>query len=115
MPSGVFKPYSGVSSAILVFTKTDAGGTDDVWRYNMEGDGFTLDDKRDPDEMHDDIPDILSRWRNLDAERDRARTEKELPCSQERDCGERLRLSASISTPKPSTSAWNTRQPRSSP
>lgn len=76
MPSGVFKPYSGVSTAILVFTKTDAGGTDDVWLYNMEGDGYTLDDKRDPDEKHDDIPDILSRWHNLDAERDRARTEK---------------------------------------
>ena len=65
-----------MSTAILVFTKTDAGGTDDVWLYNMEGDGYTLDDKRDPDEKHDDIPDILSRWRNLDAERDRARTEK---------------------------------------
>lgn len=76
MPSGVFKPYSGVSTAILLFTKTDAGGTDDVWLYDMEGDGFTLDDKRDPDEKHDDIPDILSRWCNLDAERDRARTEK---------------------------------------
>jgi hypothetical protein len=76
MPSGVFKPYSGVSTAILVFTKTDAGGTDDVWLYNMEGDGYTLDDKRDPDEKHDDIPDILSRWHNLGAERDRARTEK---------------------------------------
>ena len=76
MPSGVFKPYSGVSTAILVFTKTDDGGTDDVWLYNMEGDGFTLDDKRDPDEKHDDIPDILARWANLDAERDRARTEK---------------------------------------
>ena len=76
MPSGVFKPYSGVSTAILLFTKTDAGGTDDVWLYNMEGDGFTLDDKRDPDEKHDDIPDILSRLCNLDAERDRARTEK---------------------------------------
>lgn len=76
MPSGVFKPYSGVSTAILLFTKTDAGGTDDVWLYNMEGDGFTLDDKRDPDEKHNDIPDILSRWCNLDAERDRARTEK---------------------------------------
>ncbi|MBR0403633.1 MAG: SAM-dependent DNA methyltransferase [Eggerthellaceae bacterium] len=76
MPSGVFKPYSGVSTAILVFTKTDAGGTDDVWLYNMEGDGFTLDDKRDPDEKNDDIPDILARWEDLEAERDRARTEK---------------------------------------
>lgn len=76
MPSGVFKPYSGVSTAILVFTKTDAGGTDDVWLYNMEGDGFTLDDKRDPDEKHDDIPDILQRWDNLAAEKDRSRTDK---------------------------------------
>lgn len=76
MPSGVFKPYSGVSTAVLVFTKTDAGGTDNVWLYNMEGDGFTLDDKRDRDEKHDDIPDILERWANLDAEKDRQRTEK---------------------------------------
>ncbi len=76
MPSGVFKPYSGVSTAVLVFTKTDAGGTDDVWLYNMEGDGFMLDDKRNPDEKHDDIPDILSRWRDLDTEAGRERTEK---------------------------------------
>lgn len=76
MPSGVFKPYSGVSTAILVFTKTDAGGTDNVWLYSMEGDGFTLDDKRDPDENHDDIPDVLNRWANLGAETDRKRTEK---------------------------------------
>lgn len=76
MPSGVFKPYSGVSTAILVFTKTNAGGTDKVWLYNMEGDGFTLDDKRDPDEKHDDIPDIIERWNKLDTEKDRERTEK---------------------------------------
>ncbi len=76
MPSGVFKPYSGVSTAVLVFTKTDAGGTDNVWLYNMEGDGYTLDDKRDVDVDHDDIPDILKRWSNLDAEAERERTEK---------------------------------------
>ena len=76
MPSGVFKPYSGVSTAVLVFTKTNAGGTDDVWLYNMEGDGYTLDDKRDPDEKHDDIPDILKRWANLEVEKSRARNEK---------------------------------------
>ena len=76
MPSGVFKPYSGVSTAILVFTKTDAGGTDKVWMYNMESDGFTLDDKRDADADHDDIPDILARWANLKAEKGRERTEK---------------------------------------
>lgn len=83
MPSGVFKPYSGVSTAILVFTKTDAGGTDDVWLYNMEGDGFTLDDKRDPDEKHDDIPDILQRWDNLAAEKDCSRADKSFLVSRE--------------------------------
>lgn len=76
MPSGVFKPYSGVSTAVLVFTKTDAGGTENVWLYNMEADGYTLDDKRDLDEKHNDIPDILERWAHLDKEIDRARTEK---------------------------------------
>lgn len=76
MPSGVFKPYSGVSTAILVFTKTDAGGTDKVWLYNMESDGYTLDDKRDEDLANDDIPDILARWANLEDEGQRERTEK---------------------------------------
>lgn len=76
MPSGIFKPYSGVSTAILVFTKTDAGGTDDVWFYNMEGDGFTLDDKRDPNETHNDIPDIIARWNALGDEKTRERKEK---------------------------------------
>ena len=76
MPSGVFKPYSGVSTAILVFTKTDHGGTDNVWFYNMEADGFTLDDKRDEDSKHNDIPDILNRWAHLSDEASRERTEK---------------------------------------
>lgn len=76
MPSGVFKPYSGVSTAVLVFTKTNSGGTDNVWLYNMEADGFTLDDKRDADDKNNDIPDILSRWKNLADEAKRERTEK---------------------------------------
>lgn len=76
MPSGVFKPYSGVSTAILVFTKTNTGGTDNVWLYNMEHDGFTLDDKRSADEKNNDIPDILERWNNLSDEGNRERTEK---------------------------------------
>lgn len=76
MPSGVFKPYSGVSTAVLVFTKTDAGGTDKVWLYNMEHDGFTLDDKRDSDDAHNDIPDILQRWEHLDEEENRDRKQK---------------------------------------
>ena len=75
MPSGVFKPYAGVSTAILIFTKTGHGGTDKVWFYDMEADGFTLDDKRSPIEEND-IPDIIQRFRNLDGEESRERTEK---------------------------------------
>src|ERR1700684_4390054 len=48
MPSGVFKPYAGVSTAVLLFTKTNSGGTDNVWFYDMQADGFSLDDKRTP-------------------------------------------------------------------
>ena len=77
MPSGVFKPYSGVSTAVLVFTRTDTpGSTGDVWFYDMRHDGFTLDDKRDEDPQHNDIPDIISRWADLDGERRRERTEQ---------------------------------------
>ncbi len=75
MPSGVFKPYSGVSTAVLVFTKTGAGGTDKVWFYDMNADGFSLDDKRNPVEEND-IPDILARFHNLAGETSRARTEQ---------------------------------------
>ena len=75
MPSGVFKPYAGVSTAILVFTKTGTGGTDDVWFYDMEADGFSLDDKHDPIEDHD-LPDIINRFHHLEVAKDRARTEK---------------------------------------
>jgi type I restriction enzyme M protein len=75
MPSGVFKPYAGVSTAILVFTKTGTGGTDKVWFYDMKADGFSLDDKRT--EISDnDIPDIIARYNNLDAENDRKRTDQ---------------------------------------
>ena len=75
MPSGVFKPYAGVSTAVLVFTKTGAGGTDRVWFYDMQADGFSLDDKRSPVEEND-IPDIIRRFHNLEQEADRKRTEK---------------------------------------
>ena len=75
MPSGVFKPYAGVSTAILIFTKTDNGGTDDVWFYDMKADGLSLDDKRQVVEEND-IPDIIARFKNLDAEKDRKRTEQ---------------------------------------
>lgn len=75
LPSGVFKPYAGVSTAILFFTKTGAGGTDDVWSYDVTTDGFSLDDKRTPIQGSD-LPDVLARWQDLDAERDRARTDQ---------------------------------------
>lgn len=75
MPSGVFKPYAGVSTAVLVFTKTGAGFTDKVWFYDMKADGYSLDDKRSPIEAND-IPDILGRFHNLDAEQDRKPTEQ---------------------------------------
>ena len=75
MPSGVFKPYAGVSTGILIFTKTGHGGTDKVWFYDMQADGFSLDDKR-TEVKENDIPDIIARFHNLDAEADRARTEK---------------------------------------
>lgn len=74
MPSGVFKPYAGVSTAILFFTKTNSGGTDHVWFYDMQKDGFSLDDKRTPQEQSN-LPDILERWQNIDRETDRKRTE----------------------------------------
>ena len=64
MPSGVFKPYAGVSTAVLVFTKTGHGGTDQVWFYDMRADGFSLDDKRTP-VPENDIPDIVARFRSL--------------------------------------------------
>ena len=75
MPSGVFKPYAGVSTAVLVFTKTNAGGTDKVWFYDMKADGLSLDDKRNPIDKND-IPDIIERFNNLDKENARERTEQ---------------------------------------
>ncbi len=75
MPSGVFKPYAGVSTAVMVFIKTGYGGTDKVWFYDMKADGFSLDDKRTPVAAND-IPDIISRFHNLEGERERARTER---------------------------------------
>ncbi len=78
MPSGVFKPYTGVATAILVFTKTGTGGTDNVWFYDMKADGFSLDDKREPLGKLDDttnrvmtsvdennIPDIIDKFHKI--------------------------------------------------
>ncbi|MGE7907532.1 type I restriction-modification system subunit M [Peribacillus sp. NPDC094092] len=88
MPSGVFKPYAGVSTAIIIFTKTGAGGTDNVWFYDMKADGYSLDDKRNKIEAND-IPDILTRFNDLGEETDRKRTEKSffVPVGEIRDNG----------------------------
>ena len=75
MPSGVFKPYAGVSTGILIFTKTGHGGTDKVWFYDMKADGYSLDDKRSP-VKENDIPDIIERFNHLDKEENRKRTEQ---------------------------------------
>jgi type I restriction enzyme M protein len=93
LPSGVFKPYAGVSTAILLFTKTNSGGTDFVWFYDVDADGLTLDDKRDlllssekfgpvpamaltvGEHAKNNLPDILARWKRRDKEeRSRPRT-----------------------------------------
>lgn len=88
MPSGVFKPYAGVSTAIMIFTKTGIGGTDKVWFYDMKADGYSLDDKRNPVEDND-INDIVERFSNLDKEVDRKRTEQSffVPVEEIRDNG----------------------------
>ena len=75
MPSGVFKPYAGVSTGVLIFTKTGHGGTDQVWFYDMRADGLSLDDKRAP-VAENDIPDIIARFHDLAGEEGRARTEQ---------------------------------------
>jgi type I restriction enzyme M protein len=81
MPSGVFKPYAGVSTAILLFTKTNSGGTENVWFYDMKADGLSLDDKRtvfadQTKHENNNIPDITARWRNLETEATRTRTDQ---------------------------------------
>ena len=83
LPSGVFRPYAGVSTAILLFTKTNSGGTDNVWFYDVAADGFSLDDKRNPVETND-LPDALMRWRErTGAECERARTERSFCVSKD--------------------------------
>jgi len=97
MPSGVFKPYAGVSTAILIFTRTDSGGTENVWFYDMQADGLSLDDKRTPLENgkheNNNIPDILARWKSSAAEADRARTEQSFMVPREEIAGNKYDLS----------------------
>ena len=75
MPSGVFQPYSGVSTAILIFTKTNSGGTDKVWFYDMRADGYSLDQKR-TEVSENDIPDVIHRFHHLEGEEERTRKEQ---------------------------------------
>jgi type I restriction enzyme M protein len=102
LPSGVFKPYAGVSTAILFFTKTNSGGTDTVWFYDMTADGWSLDDKRQPlldaellgthpsraltaeEHAKNNLADVLARWREREGtERKRGRTEQSFAVSRE--------------------------------
>jgi type I restriction enzyme M protein len=102
LPSGVFKPYAGVSTAVLFFTKTNSGGTDTVWFYDMVADGWSLDDKRqallDADKLgthssskltaeehaKNNLPDVLERWHKREgSERNRARTEQSFAVKRE--------------------------------
>lgn len=76
MPSGVFLPYSGVSTAIIIFTKTGTGGTDKVWFYDMRADGFSLTTQRTPTPEQNDIPDIIARFNHLEGELERSRKEQ---------------------------------------
>ena len=82
LPSGVFHPYSGVATAILIFTKTNHGGTDKVWFYQMRADGLSLDPHRVP-VAENDIPDIIARFRNPEGENARERTEQSFFVSKE--------------------------------
>ena len=75
MPSGVFQPYAGVSTAILIFTKTNAGGTDKVWFYEMRADGYSLDQRRQP-VAENDIQDVIARYHNLAGEEGRTRKDQ---------------------------------------
>ena len=92
LPSGVFRPYAGVSTAILTFTKTGVGGTENVWFYDMTADGLSLDDKRanllppeklgavpteplaEEEHAKNNLPDIVARWKNREGEAERPRT-----------------------------------------
>ena len=101
LPSGVFRPYAGVSTAILLFTKTNSGGTDYVWMYDVDADGWSLDDKRVPllpdeklgpvprvtlpadDHVRNNLPDVVARWRERDrSERKRPRTSQSFSVSK---------------------------------
>ena len=94
LPGGVFKPYAGVSTAILFFTRTDCGGTDRVWFYEVTADGFSLDDRRAPVPAADDLPDVLARWPHRHgAERARSRADQSFCVPREEIAGQGYDLS----------------------
>jgi type I restriction enzyme M protein len=91
LPAGVFKPYAGVSTAILIFTK--GGRTDHVWFYDVKADGFSLDDKRTPQPDKNDLPDLVAQWKNRDASAPGDRTAKHFFVSVEEIRGQNYDLS----------------------
>ncbi len=99
MPSGVFKPYAGVSTGILIFTKTGHGGTDNVWFYDMQADGFSLDDKR-TEIKENDIPDIIARFRSFNSLPLEGKVSAELTDEVEYNEYERERTEKSFFVPK---------------
>ena len=122
LPSGVFRPYAGVSTAILLFTKTNSGGTDHVWFYDVEADGWSLDDKRQPllaedklgpvpqapltadEHAKNNLPDVLARWTQRDWQRTRrARARRRASACPRPTSSPRATTSASTATRKSST------------
>lgn len=110
LPSGAFKPYAGVSTAILFFTKTNSGGTDRVWFYDVKADGWSLDDKRQPllsedklgpvadlteeERLKNNLPDVLERWQYRDStERARPRTAQSFCVAKDEIAGNNYDLS----------------------
>lgn len=91
LPAGVFRPYAAVSTAILIFTRTDCGSTEDVWFYDVRSDGFSLDDRRNPVQQSD-IPDVVRRFRAMVGEKTRTRREQSflVPKREIVDCGYEL-------------------------
>ena len=106
MPSGVFKPYAGVSTAILLFTKTHSGGTDQVWFYDMRSDGFSLDDRRTPQPDKSDLPDILARWQHRDARPSASAPSRVSWCPRLRSPATTT-ISRSTATRRSSTRRWS--------
>lgn len=98
IPSGVFKPYAGVSTAVLLFTKTNSGGTDHVWFYDMTAYGYSLDDKRDPVEAND-IPDVIARWEKRNPKKDKDRKAERRSAGRSRRSWRTNTTARSIGTP----------------